>query len=227
MAVRLNLYEEGFEPTFRPERLQAPFNTRIPTSRRDEEGIHRVFVCSMGELFGPWVDPVDRSKILDVVRRCAKENTRARPKIPPWTFIFLTKYPYELMGIDWPDNVWVGASVTDQSCVDHVERAFAEIRAPVKFLSCEPLHTFVRFKRLDLFHMVMIGARTRTSRLPAFQPEWHSVENLIMQCRGAGCAVYFKDNLKVRPQEYPGIEQRAEKDDGGGGNDDPRMAGME
>lgn len=204
MAERLNLYDEGFEPTFRPERLQAPFNTPIPASRREEEGIHRVFVCSMGELFGLWVDPEHRDKILDVVFRCAKENTRARPKIPPWTFIFLTKYPYELMNRQWPENVWVGASVTDQSQVEHVERAFTQFSAPVKFLSCEPMHTDLTFTRLNLFDMVMIGARTRTSRLPAFQPEWPWVEHLLTQCREAGCAVYFKDNLKVRPQEHPG-----------------------
>ena len=203
MASRFKLYEEGFAPTFRREKLAAPFNTRIPVGQRHEEGIHRVFVCSMGELFGAWVFPGDRDQILDVVRRCAKENTRARPKFPPWTFVFLTKFPYGLLGIQWPDNVWVGASVTDQSRVAHAERAFEGIDAPVKFLSCEPLHTDLTFSRLDLFDLVMIGARTRTKAEPAFQPPWEWVEHLLFQCRDAGVKVYFKDNLKVRPMEYP------------------------
>lgn len=203
MAERLKLYEEGFKPTFRPERLVAPFNTRIPIGRRDEEGIHRVFVCSMGELFGPWVFPGDRDRVLDVVRRCAKESTRASPKIPPWTFIFLTKFPYELPGIDWPDNVWVGVSVTDQSGVAHAESALTHVRAPVKFLSCEPLHTDLTFSRLNVVDMVMVGKRTRTKARPAFEPLWEWVEHILIQCREAGVKVYFKDNLKVRPQEYP------------------------
>jgi protein gp37 len=44
-----------FKPTFHPDRLSAPDNHKIPAKRKNEPGINNVFLCSMADLFGPWV----------------------------------------------------------------------------------------------------------------------------------------------------------------------------
>ena len=89
-------YPNGFEPTFHPERLLDPVNTKLPD--KASNGKHNVLVCSMGDLFGDWVpqDWIDQ-----VIERCKKS--------PEWTYIFLAKSPKRLIGINWPENAWVGA----------------------------------------------------------------------------------------------------------------------
>lgn len=189
-------YPEKFEPTFRPGRLAAPFNTKIPERRKDEPGIHNVFVCSMADVFGDWVAQEHIDQILDVVRAT-----------PQWNYLFLTKNPKRLIQ-NWPDNSWVGATVDIQARVKPTEQAFKQIQSPVKFLSCEPLLEALTFTNLDVFDWVILGARSRSSRLAEFQPKWQWVENIMLQARQAGCSVYFKPNLKVAPKEYPVNENR-------------------
>jgi protein gp37 len=73
----------------------------------------------------------------------------------------------------------------------------------VKFVSCEPLLEPVVFDDLSCFNWMIIGGRSRNSKMSEFQPEWAWVENLVDQAREAGLNVYFKPNLTVRPKEYP------------------------
>jgi protein gp37 len=49
--------------------------------------------------FGPWIANDWIEKVLNV----AREN-------PQWNYLFLTKNPKRLIGIDFPDNAWVGTS---------------------------------------------------------------------------------------------------------------------
>ena len=53
-------YPEGFQPSYHPDRLEAPANTNVPTAPRfyNDTGYKNVFTCSMADLFGKWV-PVE------------------------------------------------------------------------------------------------------------------------------------------------------------------------
>jgi len=184
--------ETEFKPEFHPNRLAAPKNTAIPSHLIDAPGIKNVFVCSMADLFGEWVPKEWIDSVLDVVRDS-----------PQWTYLFLTKNPIRLIEIDWPDNAWVGTTVDTQRRVKPVEDIFREVKAPVKFLSCEPLLEELTFSDLSMFDWLIIGSRSKNSQLPAFQPEWAWVESLFNQARKAGLKVYFKPNLTIRPREYP------------------------
>ena len=191
-------FPSGFKPTFHPERLEAPKNTKLPLSI--DHGNRNVFVCSMADLFGDWVPQEWINQVID-----------ACLKAPEWTFIFLTKNPKRLIGIEWPENAWVGTTVDCQVRVDGAVKAFKELnshkfRPVVTFLSCEPLNEPVDFgeKGLNSFDWVIIGGRSSSSGCPAFQPEWEWVENLHNSARAAGCKIYWKPNLSVRPKEYPG-----------------------
>lgn len=187
IAMRFN---GDFEPTFHPERLSAPQNTKVPAV--NDIGFRNVFVCSMADLFGEWVPDAWIAQVLDAVR-----------KAPQWNFIFLTKNPKRLISIDWPDNAWVGTTVDRQSRVKAAEEAFKKIDAKVKFLSCEPMLENLSFEDMTMFDWVIIGGRSKNSKGPEFQPEWLWVESLLTQARGSGSKVYFKPNLKSRPTEYP------------------------
>jgi protein gp37 len=182
----------GFEPKEHLHRLAAPRLTRIPDSKKDEPGIHNVFVCSMADLFGDWVPDEWIEKVLNAVR----DN-------PQWNYLFLTKNPKRLSGIDWPEQAWVGTTVDCQARVEPAEEAFKNVNANVKFVSVEPFQEQLEFHHLDRFDWVIIGGRSKSSGMAAGQPESIWVERLVWQARKAKCKVYFKPNLKYGPKEYP------------------------
>lgn len=192
-----NRFNGGFEPAFHPEKLSAPANTKVPIDATN--GNRNVFVCSMAELFGDWVP---QEWIDQVIESCTKA--------PEWTFIFLTKNPKRLIGIEWPENAWVGTTVDCQARVNPAVDAFKELnehqfRPVVTFLSCEPMNESLDFgeRGLHYFDWVIIGGRSASSGAPSFQPEWDWVERLHNSARAAGCKIYWKPNLKTRPTEYP------------------------
>jgi protein gp37 len=185
-------YKQGFKPTFHKNRLSAPMNTKIKKSEKDISGIHNVFVCSMADLFGDWVDKKWIDAILESVRNA-----------PEWIFIFLTKNPNRLSEFKFPDNAWVGATIDIQDKVKKTENAFKNVKAKVKFISCEPLKEQIVFNNLSLFNWLIIGGQSKSSNEPEFQPQWEWVESLLNQARENNLKVYFKPNLKVQPKEYP------------------------
>ena len=185
-------FKTGFVPTFYPERLAAPQNTKVPANAATDIGERNVFVCSMADLFGKWVQQAWIDAVMDAVRNA-----------PQWNFLFLTKFPQRLESIDWPANAWVGTTVDEQYRVAIAEKAFRNVNAPVKWLSCEPLRERLTFSSLDMFDWVVVGGQSRSSQEGAFQPPWEWVEHLWQQARASGCLLYWKPNLLTRPQEYP------------------------
>lgn len=180
-------YPQGFAPSFHPDRLAMPQNTKPAQSLNG-----RVFVCSMADLFGEWVP----DEWIDVVI----EKVRASPQ---WRFVFLTKNPERLLGINWPDNARVGTTVDSQARVSRAENAFVAIDAPFTFVSCEPLRERVTFQQPELFDAFIVGAQSKSSRCPEMQPEYEWVEHLQYQARAAGATWYVKPNLTVRSMELP------------------------
>jgi protein gp37 len=183
-------FEEKFKPTFHPERLSAPQNTKLPDKK--DGGNRNVFVCSMADLFGDWVPQEWIDKVLSAVVAA-----------PQWTFIFLTKNPKRLIDTHWPDNAWVGTTVDCQARVNDAVEAFKSVDAATTFVSCEPLLERLIFPDLSCFSWVIIGGQSASSGAPASQPEWSWVEKLHNDARDANCSIYWKPNLTVRPKEYP------------------------
>jgi protein gp37 len=198
-------YPEKFAPTFHPERLKAPHATKLPPEADDGIGWRNVFVCSMADLFGKWVPQAWIDAVLAEVRAA-----------PQWNFLFLTKFPQRLAEIEWPENAWVGTTVDKQYRVSIAEKAFQEVQATVKWLSCEPLLEDLSFSSLAMFDWVVMGGQSESSRTPAFQPPWAWVDHLLQQIYAANALrrqrgqqpikLYWKPNLAVRPQEYPGAK---------------------
>jgi len=187
--------DEKFEPTFHPERLNAPKNTKVPKS--DEPASRNVFLVSMGDLWGKWVPDDHIQQVLDVCRES-----------PEWNFLCLTKYPERYLKFDLPENCWIGITGNTQKRMDKAVKIFRKLREKgvknVLFVSCEPLEENVRIPENSFINLVIIGARSRTTELPASQPEWKWIEDLLYDARSEGAYMYFKDNLVLEgPKELP------------------------
>lgn len=193
--IAARFYPQGFVPAFIPTRLHAPRHTTIPARVSEDYREANTFVCSMADLFGKWVP----QEWIDAV---FAEAVAA----PDWRFLFLTKFPRKLTDQEWPENAWVGTSVDRQFRVEIAEKAFRDVRAGVKWLSCEPLLERLTFGSLEMFDWIVIGGESPNSHnLQGSQPEWEWVEHLLVQARAAGCRVYFKQNLLRWPKELPRV----------------------
>lgn len=169
----------GFDPAFHPERLDAPTVTSLP----GEISKRRVFVCSMGEILGPWVPQIWVSRI---IKACNKE--------PRWTYMFLSKYPQGYRGWRWPKGAYLGATVDSQYMADGAEIAMDNLSAHVRFVSCEPLQEPVTFAHPDIFDWFIIGGRSFAKGMSAMTPDPARVESIIHQARSVGAAVWVKGN---------------------------------
>jgi protein gp37 len=199
MTVRFpDMYPNGFNPTFVSDKLDCPINTKLPETT--DATMRTVFVCSMSDLFGDWVP---QEWIDQVFTSCNKA--------PDWQYIFLTKNPKRLVSQNFPLNSWIGATVDCQERVKSTSDAFEEIKMIGKdfstiktFVSVEPMNEPIQFNGgLAFVDWIIIGGRSASSKMPAFQPKWEWVERLHNEARESNCSVFWKPNLTVRPNEYP------------------------
>ena len=176
-----------FTPRLHPERLCQPYSWRKPRI---------AFVCSMGEIME--LDPVAVERILSVCRGN-----------PQHRFPILTKRAEELHRFSYPENVWVGVTVTGAPDEYRIFHLVSEVQATVKFVSFEPLLDATRVD-LDLtgIQWVIIGGRRRVTwpqLFHKFVPPREWVEPIIAEARRVGAAVFLKDNLEWPEaiQEWP------------------------
>jgi len=191
----------GFTPLFHSERLSGPSNTVIPALHRDRPcstcpppsnspcRYHRVFVCSMADLYGRWVPDEWIAQV--------HASMLASPQ---WEYLLLTKFPSRYVGLELPPSAWVGTSVDEQKRVRIAEDAFRKIDGvKVKWLSLEPLREPLEFSDLSMFDWVVIGAQTETRQptgvVKGFAPPFDWVARLVTQARESGCRVHLKPNL--------------------------------
>jgi protein gp37 len=192
---------DSFAPLFMPDRLSEPAKVKKPS---------KIFVSSMGDLFGDWVP----DEWIAEVQQTAHDT-------PQHTFQFLTKNPKRLKDFNpWPSNCWVGTTVTNQEDADERLPWLLQADAPVRFVSHEPLLgetnivPFItqeyspeekdrirafgcavpnRFVLQDTIHWAIIGAMTGPG---AVKVEAACVVNLEYQYQMAGVPVFEKDNLQ-------------------------------
>ena len=194
-------YEQKFEPSFYPGRLDLPRNTKVPERAIDDIAYKNVFTCSMADLFGRWVP----DEWINQVFLTVYDN-------PQWNFLFLTKFPKRMINFDHPENAWLGASVDCQARVKSAEDAFENVKSGTKWLSIEPMLEPLKFTRLHLFDWIVIGGASKSNNTPEWTPPFDWVVDLHNQARKAGCKIYHKDNLgfneSMRLKEFPWTESK-------------------
>jgi protein gp37 len=193
------VYPQKFEPTFIPERLGAPRNTKVPPNAKTEIGWKNVFVCSMADLWGKWMP----REIIEAVLREVDEY-------PQWNYLFLTKFPDRYLEFDFPAHTWLGTSVDTQAAVERAETSFSKLvrkgHKGVRWLSVEPMLEPVKFSKLSMFDWVVIGGMSCNEQCKAFYPPMRWVLDLMKQADKAGCKIYLKPNWyadESRLREYP------------------------
>ena len=162
---------------FVPEELAKISKLRKPS---------KIFICSTHEMFGDWIPGC---WILDILSACLE--------LPRHTFQILTKNPRRLRFFSFPDNVWLGVTITSPSDWFRVPFLLRS-NAKIKFISFEPLLKDVfASSQLGLFHgfqyidWLIIGAQTKPTVLP--KPAW--VYRIIDKARHEGIPLFLKPNL--------------------------------
>jgi protein gp37 len=187
------VYPFGFAPAFHEYRLEAPANTSHKVTDDERDG--RVFVCSMADLFGKWVP---EKWIKAVFAACAKSSQ--------WEYLFLTKWPKRYSMLATLPKAWFGASIIKQADVDRVTRDMTSFDAHagiIRWVSLEPMLEPITFNDISWCDLMVIGAQTGTHQpdgfVPAFQPKFEWVADVVAQCRAAGIPYYLKPNLASEP----------------------------
>jgi len=194
-------FPRGFEPTFRVERLIQPYELIKPS---------KIFVCSMGELFGPWVKKEWITEIFKVMKDCSRH-----------TFQVLTKYPEFAGGFldeEIPENVWIGITLTgtekenmegNLDCLNllsyppwNLKTKFISIEPFLKLIPLESLLNLVKIK-LD---WIILGGLSGSKKF--FPPEaW--IQEIEEVAGKRNIPVFEKDNLRKKNKnprrEFPSI----------------------
>lgn len=166
-------YENEFELTLHPNRLDQPLRRKAPTV---------YFVNSMSDLFHEAVPDAFIEKVMAV---CAAT--------PQHTYQVLTKRADRLPEFfetrACPPNVWLGVSVEDRKYgvprIDPLRR----VRAGVRFLSVEPLLEDLGPVDLSGIHWVIVGGESGAKARP-MAPAW--ADNVRRQAQAQGVAFFFK-----------------------------------
>ena len=132
-------FENGFDVTLRPERLDQPLKWKRPK---------RIFVNSMSDLFHESVPDAFIAEVFSVMARAhwhtfqllTKRHGRMR------SLLSRSSFRDNLAHLaPWPlPNVWLGVSAEDQKWADIRIPALLNTSASVRFISAEPLLGHVR-----------------------------------------------------------------------------------
>ncbi len=177
MAKRLQAmgtpgYENGFEFTLMPDRIDMPRKIKKAT---------KFFVNSMSDLFHEKMPFEFLDQVFDVIR-----------ETPQHQYQILTKrenilQEYFLTRIV-PDNVWLGVSVEFAKTKNRID-ILRNIDAKIRFLSIEPLIDEVGELNLEGIHWVIVGGESGHKARP-MNPEW--AIDIQRQCDEQGVSFFFK-----------------------------------
>jgi protein gp37 len=177
-GIRGHPYENGFDLTLRPNRIEEPLHWKTP---------RLVFVNSMSDLFHVGVHDDFIVSVFDVMRRAAWHE-----------FQLLTKRPERLLRLsrklDFAPNVWVGVSVETPKYYWRISM-LQQVPAAVRFLSCEPLLEDLPELPLDGIAWVIVGGESGAGARPMAK-DW--VRSIRRQCIRNSVPFFFKQWGGVR-----------------------------
>jgi protein gp37 len=149
-----------------------------------------VFTNSMSDFFHEKIPFEFLDRVIDIIR-----------KTPQHTYQVLTKRSWRMMKYSerigkFPDNVWCGVSVESAPYkfrIDHLRKT----RAPVRFLSLEPLLGPIGDLDLREIDWVIAGGESGPNRRSC-DPDW--VRRIRDKCIESGTSFFFKQWGGPRPK---------------------------
>jgi protein gp37 len=183
-GTRGHPFQNGFDLTLRPERVEQPLSWRKP---------RMIFVNSMSDLFHKRVPVAFISKVFDTMERAHWHTFQVLTKRSSIMRNFLrSRYGSER----GPAHIWCGVSVEDgkrKSRIQHLQDAPAGVR----FLSIEPLIAPIGALSLDGIDWVIVGGESGPGARE-MRKDW--VRDIRNQCVKAGVAFFFKQWGGLRPK---------------------------
>lgn len=178
--------------------------------------LQRVFVGSMMDIFEeskPITEPSSKYDNTREIRQYFFSLIKAGI-YDDLIFLLLTKRPenantlggeifgHSIRGVNWPSNVWIGASAANQdeflnNCVtmnlDNIPRRFISLEPQIAAIDWKHPHVVSELENLD---WLIQGGESGPNRRP-FDLQW--AYDCRDACRAAGVPYFFKQVDKVRP----------------------------
>lgn len=183
-------FPHGFDPTFRPVKLQDPARARSPA---------RWFVDSMSDLHHESFTREQVDQVYDAMAATPRHDYLVLTKRPQRMRKYLCGRDgwLERRGYDHvPFQIWVGASIELDKYAFRANHLRA-IPALVRFLSCEPLLGPLPSLDLGGLAWVIVGGESGPAYRP-MNPDW--ARDLRRRCRAAHIAFYFKQSAAPRTE---------------------------
>lgn len=191
-AKNLNRRFKFIENWNNPEWKEESYNKKLPQKSQ------KIFVGSMSEIYF-W----DYQWIEDVLYK-----TDCNPQ---HTFQFLTKFPEIYNHFKFPENCWLGVTITKnkdikKSNIENIFRKNPGIKYNNQaFISFEPLLERIDMRNYDIQNLnwVIIGAETGNRKGKVIpKKEW--IADIVDYCKKYHIPVYLKNSLK---DIYPKIKK--------------------
>lgn len=164
---RYGIIPEWTEPVFFENRLPEPYKRKKPAT---------IFVGSMCDLFGKWIDSEWILKVIKVT----EDN-------PQHTFMFLTKNPLRYFSFAFPENCWLGATIDYARYEWRIDDLWLCKAHNKTFVSVEPLLSGMQNVNFDPVDLVIVGAQTGKGATPPPKDWIYSIKHRN---------IYYKENIK-------------------------------
>ncbi|NEJ60795.1 DUF5131 family protein [Rhizobium leguminosarum] len=197
-------FENGFDLTLRPNRLDQPLHWREP---------RRIFVNSMSDLFHKEVPVSFIDAVFDTMEKASWHTYQVLTKRSSLMVRYLRKRYGDKLA---PSHIWLGVSIEDAKNVVRLKH-LKTAQAATKFVSFEPLIGPIGDVDLDGIHWVIVGGESGPRARP-IEEEW--VLEIRDRCKRQKVAFFFKQWGGIRPKtggrllkgkewsQYPRIEKR-------------------
>jgi len=165
---------KNFNLTF----LKSHFDKKFPQKTQ------KIFVGSMSEIYywkDEWLE-----KVLEKVKL-----------YPQHIFQFLTRYPEVYDRYIFPENCWLGVTITKEKDFERGIPYLFITSCNITFVSVEPILEYINpgpFLNANI-DWVILGAETG-NRKGKIIPKKEWIENIINYCKWNNTPVYLKDSLK-------------------------------
>ncbi len=177
-------FENGFDLTLRPERMEQPLGWARP---------RMIFVNSMSDLFHKKVPRAFIDQVFDTMERADWHTFQLLTKRSSLMRDYLIQRYVDRTP---PKHIWAGVSVEDgqaKTRISHLQSAPADVR----FLSVEPLIGPLGPVNLEGIHWVIAGGESGPRARP-MNIEW--AREIRDQCRSQSVPFFFKQWGGTRPK---------------------------
>ena len=153
-AMGNHKYQNGFKSTTHADDLFEPLRWKTPST---------IFVCSMSDLFHKDVPFEFIDKVIDVIKMTSRHNYQILTKRADRMAEYFASR-------EIPKNVWVGVTVESQATIFRLDY-LRNLKATVKFISCEPLLEDLGELNLTGIDWIIVGGESGTQARP-MKEDW-------------------------------------------------------